>query len=757
MAAQFDPYHTWLGIPPEDQPADHYRLLGVKRFETDANVIDNAADRQMSHLRSVRTGKHAEAAERLLNEVARARVCLLDEEARADYNRQLRAAADVPLPQAKPLEAPPKIVTAGRPTTRSSPVMLLLAAGGIVACLLGLTVIAAAAWYFYASPTELVVEGDVPPVKVVEEGAAPVAAPPTAETVDQQDAPAEVVPTAPPQETADGAEPPPQAVDSTAAPGAIDNSPPTISDAPSDTATAGDDTPVLPPGTIAVCGVLETKRDPKEVAPGAIPFETSAGDGRSGSNGVLLASPAGWERSGTCWTCDPYQFSGSAQGISFIHPLGPGHVVARIFRGLNLTSSADWRRGRKLPIETTSDYAALTDKAGLPPCHLESRLTADGNYSLWMNGKLLATAKIDQVEPLTFSEDFTGAEGFQRQLSPGQAGVLLAPMDSGVNRAENVTLAVLPESAGGEPAVVVAGKTNAVPGQRASAPGGKPEQVASVDRPAGDEPTSKPPTSDTGDSDTGDSDTGDSDTGDSDTGDSDTGDSDTGDSDTGDSDTGDSDTGDSDTGDSASGGASSGRASGGPAAAAGGDKEEAKSDWRPPTKNSKALFRSFLGRYRNGMKKTLFYPVVNLNVPNKDLWTEDIQNKLRGKIPFAEIGYLGAAKIVIPEDGVYVLELSNKGCRVAINGRDTGGGGEVQLRKGIHAVTLSVGTHGQPYLHSAAISLKHKDTGEEVPFVNSWQDILQFTNRRVAGLPVLEVSGWEPSEDNQVDITLPRR
>ena len=33
MAAEFNPYHVWLGIPPEDQPADYYRLLSLKLFE----------------------------------------------------------------------------------------------------------------------------------------------------------------------------------------------------------------------------------------------------------------------------------------------------------------------------------------------------------------------------------------------------------------------------------------------------------------------------------------------------------------------------------------------------------------------------------------------------------------------------------------------------------------------------------------------------------------------------------------------------
>ena len=90
MAAEFNPYHVWLGIPPEEQPANHYRLLGLKLFESSADVIDNAADRQMAHLRTIQTGKHADLSQRLLNELAAARVSLLDPKKRAAYDQQLR-------------------------------------------------------------------------------------------------------------------------------------------------------------------------------------------------------------------------------------------------------------------------------------------------------------------------------------------------------------------------------------------------------------------------------------------------------------------------------------------------------------------------------------------------------------------------------------------------------------------------------------------------------------------------------------------
>ena len=42
----FDPYHNWLGIPPHEQPPNFYRLLGVVLFESTAEVIEQAADRQ---------------------------------------------------------------------------------------------------------------------------------------------------------------------------------------------------------------------------------------------------------------------------------------------------------------------------------------------------------------------------------------------------------------------------------------------------------------------------------------------------------------------------------------------------------------------------------------------------------------------------------------------------------------------------------------------------------------------------------------
>ena len=74
MTEAFDPYHRWLGISPKDQPPNHYRLLGIDLFESNPDVIEAAADRQMTHVRTYQAGKHSQLSQKLLNEISAARV-----------------------------------------------------------------------------------------------------------------------------------------------------------------------------------------------------------------------------------------------------------------------------------------------------------------------------------------------------------------------------------------------------------------------------------------------------------------------------------------------------------------------------------------------------------------------------------------------------------------------------------------------------------------------------------------------------------
>lgn len=125
---EFDPYHKWLGIPPQHQPPDSYRLLGLEVFEADRDVIRAAAERQTAHIHKYKIGPQSEHSQRLLNEIARARVCLLDPASKAEYDRTLRLTAnhrrtpDIAAPPvAPPPVAPPPIPLAANPQLPADP------------------------------------------------------------------------------------------------------------------------------------------------------------------------------------------------------------------------------------------------------------------------------------------------------------------------------------------------------------------------------------------------------------------------------------------------------------------------------------------------------------------------------------------------------------------------------------------------------------------------------------------------------------
>jgi hypothetical protein len=118
MAEAFDPYLQWLGLRDTERPPNHYRLLGVAPFEDDPEVLGHAADRQMAHVRTFQTGKHSAESQRLLNELAAAKVCLLNPVKKAAYDARLRAAVEVRQPAAAPTARP----AAGQSTPTATPV-----------------------------------------------------------------------------------------------------------------------------------------------------------------------------------------------------------------------------------------------------------------------------------------------------------------------------------------------------------------------------------------------------------------------------------------------------------------------------------------------------------------------------------------------------------------------------------------------------------------------------------------------------------
>jgi hypothetical protein len=107
MVDDFDPYLQWLGIRDPQRPPNFYRLLGVELFEQDPIVLTHAADRQMAHVRIFQTGQHALQSQQILNELAAAKLCLLNAQRKAEYDAWLRAE----LAAAYPVQAAPIPVT----------------------------------------------------------------------------------------------------------------------------------------------------------------------------------------------------------------------------------------------------------------------------------------------------------------------------------------------------------------------------------------------------------------------------------------------------------------------------------------------------------------------------------------------------------------------------------------------------------------------------------------------------------------------
>ena len=95
MAEPFDPFREWLEIEPHEHPVDHYRLLGLRRFESDPEMIEAAADERMKKIRSFQTGPRGRIPQPILNALSQARLCLVDPQERASYDEQLRSVEQV--------------------------------------------------------------------------------------------------------------------------------------------------------------------------------------------------------------------------------------------------------------------------------------------------------------------------------------------------------------------------------------------------------------------------------------------------------------------------------------------------------------------------------------------------------------------------------------------------------------------------------------------------------------------------------------
>ncbi len=116
-------YQKWLDIPPEDQPPNHYRLLGLELFEADRATVDAAAKSLMGFLQKQAAGPDHASVRKLLDEISDARRCLLLSDRKQVYDHKLRAklaaakqAEEADIPTVEPIDIePPQGIAAAVP------------------------------------------------------------------------------------------------------------------------------------------------------------------------------------------------------------------------------------------------------------------------------------------------------------------------------------------------------------------------------------------------------------------------------------------------------------------------------------------------------------------------------------------------------------------------------------------------------------------------------------------------------------------
>ncbi len=84
--SEIDVYKEWLGIPEGDRPPDHYTLLRLVTFEDDIERIRANYRKLNAHVRKYATGKYLLQSQELLNELAKAMLCLTDPAAKEEYD-----------------------------------------------------------------------------------------------------------------------------------------------------------------------------------------------------------------------------------------------------------------------------------------------------------------------------------------------------------------------------------------------------------------------------------------------------------------------------------------------------------------------------------------------------------------------------------------------------------------------------------------------------------------------------------------------
>jgi MshEN domain len=89
MSQTIDVYRDWLKIAEKARPLNHYQLLRLKSFEDNPAKVREHYRAMNAHVRKYAAGEFAKQSQDLLNELARAMLCLTDARRKSEYDASL--------------------------------------------------------------------------------------------------------------------------------------------------------------------------------------------------------------------------------------------------------------------------------------------------------------------------------------------------------------------------------------------------------------------------------------------------------------------------------------------------------------------------------------------------------------------------------------------------------------------------------------------------------------------------------------------
>jgi hypothetical protein len=94
MSDAFDPYWEWLQLADLGAPLDHYRLLGIRPFEDNPQVIQHACMLRVAELLRHERDPQGHRVPAICEQVEDAAACLIDPRRRREYEQQLLGASE---------------------------------------------------------------------------------------------------------------------------------------------------------------------------------------------------------------------------------------------------------------------------------------------------------------------------------------------------------------------------------------------------------------------------------------------------------------------------------------------------------------------------------------------------------------------------------------------------------------------------------------------------------------------------------------